>query len=450
MSSAIFEKMPVPKLFWYCVLPGSVSMLSASLYIVIDGMFVGHYMGSYSLAAISLMWPLLAVFFSFSDLITAGSAVQIGIYLGKKSKIRASRIFTSCTLLILFESIICGLGCYIFTDDFLIYIMNADEKTTAQGVSYTLSYCIFFPFVTLFHTSNAYLRLCGKQKFSMYLNVFVSILNLILDYIFIVYLRQGVWSASFTTCVSFAVGTLIGIYPFLRSQLDLRFCFGRFPLKLFFRMLFNGSSAFFTTNSWSILQLSVNSMLLSLGGSVAVGATAAVMYLNSVISMLLFGMSEALQPALSYCYGAKMLDRVWAIERKVLYTAASFSFIAFLASELLGDYVVPLYAQEHDIAFMSMMSLCLKLIAFSFLVNWIEICLDVFLTALDSPGRSFIASILRTLIFPLGFLYICAPIMGLNGVWLAPTFAGIGSAVVSIYLARSLWINRVRLFKVEI
>ena len=445
MSSSIFETMSVPKLFWHCVLPGSVSMLFASLYIVIDGMFVGYCMGPESLAAISLMWPLLAACFSVGDLITSGSCVQIGIYLGRHDIIKAGRIFTLCLTLILIFGVMAGSACYLFTDDFLI-LLGADAKTTALGISYTKSYCLFMPFVTVFYTLNGYLRLCGMQKYSMYLNIGVSILNLILDYVFIVYLRQGVWSASFTTCVAVTCGTVAGFIPFILKKTDLRFVLGTFSRRIFFRMLFNGSSTFLTTNSWSVLQLCFNTMLLQLGGALAVGATAAVMYLNSVISMLLFGMAQALQPALSYCFGAKLLDRVSAINKKILWTSGLFSAFSFTLLELFGDYVVPFYAQDGDEAFAHMMSNALAVIAISFLVNWVEICLDVFLTSLDSPLRSFIVSSCRTLIFPIAFLYILAPVWGLNGVWLSPTVAGIASAFVSIYAAISLWKERVKQF----
>lgn len=446
MSSSIFENMPVPRLFWHCVLPVSVSMLCASIYIVIDGMFVGHYMGHESLAAISLMWPLLAVCFSLGDLITSGSSVQIGIYLGRHDKEKAGRIFTVCTLAIFLLATLAGTACYFFTDDFL-YLLGADAKTTALGISYTKSYCFFMPMVTLFYTVNGYLRLCGFQKYSMYINIFVSLLNLILDYIFIAVLRQGVWSASFTTCVSMTVGTLIGAFPFVFKKTELQFILGGFSSKIFYRMLFNGSSTFLTTNSWSVLQLCFNAMLLQLGGSLAVGATAAVMYLNSVISMLLMGMAQALQPALSYCYGAKLFERVYRINRKVLLTSGIFSVLSCVILELFGDYVVPFYAQDGDYAFMEMMKLCLRIIAISFLVNWIETCLDVYLTALDSPGRSFVVSMCRTLIFPIAFLYICAPIFGLIGIWLSPTFAGVASAIVSIYAAKSLWKEKMKQYQ---
>lgn len=403
-------------------------------------------MGPESLAAISLMWPLLAVCFSLGDLITSGSSVQIGIYLGRHDKERASRIFTLCILLILGLSAFMGLCCYFFTDDFL-RLVGADSKTLSLGISYTKSYCIFMPTVTLFYTVNGYLRLCGLQKYSMYLNIFVSLLNLILDYVFIVLWREGVWAASFTTCVAMTAGTLLGAIPFMLKKTDLRFSLGLCSRQLFARMLYNGSSTFLTTNSWSVLQLCFNTMLLQLGGSLAVGATAAVMYLNSVISMLLMGMSQALQPALSYCYGAKLLKRVYRLNKKILLTSGIFSLLAFAFLELWGDYVVPFYAQEGDRAFREMMSLCLRIIAISFLVNWIEIALDNFLTALDSPGRSFIVSMCRTMIFPLAFLYGCAPMWGLVGVWLSPTFAGIASAIVSIYAARSLFRERVQQYQ---
>lgn len=80
--------MPVARLFWHLVLPGSVSRVAFALYIVFDGMFVGHCMGHDALAAITMMWPLIAIFFAVSDMISTGSSVQISVYLGKKDSLR--------------------------------------------------------------------------------------------------------------------------------------------------------------------------------------------------------------------------------------------------------------------------------------------------------------------------------------------------------------------------
>ncbi|MCI6796748.1 MAG: MATE family efflux transporter, partial [Succinatimonas sp.] len=86
--------MSVGRLFGYCVLPGSVSMAVSAMYIVIDGMFVGHYMGHESLAAANMMWPLLGAVFAVAMMIGTGSAVQIAKYLGEKRNLRANRTFT--------------------------------------------------------------------------------------------------------------------------------------------------------------------------------------------------------------------------------------------------------------------------------------------------------------------------------------------------------------------
>ena len=93
--------MPVARLFWHLVLPGSVSRVAFALYIVFDGMFVGHCMGHDALAAITMMWPLIAIFFAVSDMISTGSSVQISVDAGSINNLLANRNFTTCLALII-------------------------------------------------------------------------------------------------------------------------------------------------------------------------------------------------------------------------------------------------------------------------------------------------------------------------------------------------------------
>lgn len=438
MQSKIFETMSVARLFFYCVLPGTVSMAASALYIVIDGMFVGHYMGAQSMAAINLMWPLLGISFALADMVATGASVQMSMFLGNHDKHKASVTFSFCVKLMVLLSIFAGIFGYLLTPTFL-RIIGADAQTTALGTEYVRQYCIFAPLVTLFFSVDNYLRICGKQKFSMWLNVAVSLLNLILDYIFIVQLRQGVWSASFTTCLALSFGTIIGMWPFIKGKLDVTFVKGVVPLKQFLRLITNGSTTLLNTVANSVLLLCINSVLLHLGGSVAVAATSAVMYIDSVVAMLLFGMPSALQPALSYCYGAKRIDRVIVIEKWVLGASAVVAILAFVLMQTCGSYLIPLYAKEGDIVFINLGMRCMTLFAFSYLTIWIETCLVELLQALESPIRSFIVSIGRMFVFPLLGLWFLSPWLGLDGVWLTAPFASVLSAILSIIVTVSLW-----------
>ena len=92
----------------------------------------------------------------------------------------------------------------------------------------------------------------------------------------------------------------------------------------------------------------LNSVLLRLSGSMAVAAFSIVMYVDSIVGSLLFGMADSIQPAISYNYGARRRDRMLALEKRVLLTGAAVSLAALLWMQLGGQYVIPLFIQGDD------------------------------------------------------------------------------------------------------
>ena len=104
----IFITLSPTRLFFRCALPSMVSMAVTSLYTVVDGIFVGRYVGADALAAVNLVMPLLLISFALIDLVAVGSSVQIAIRLGEQKSEEASRIFSFCSKLILLLSLLIG------------------------------------------------------------------------------------------------------------------------------------------------------------------------------------------------------------------------------------------------------------------------------------------------------------------------------------------------------
>ncbi len=438
MRSEIFEKLSLPRLFARCVLPGSVSMAAGAIYVMVDGMFVGHFMGHDSLAAANMMWPLLGVMFALSSMISTGASVKISNYLGRRERDKACRMFTvSVCLEIALGLVMCAAG-FLLTVPFL-KLLGAGEETQALCRSYIRSYLVFGPLVCLYYSINGYLRVSGMQRYSMWLNVGASLLNLALDYLFIVVLRQGIWCASFTTCVSLSLGAIAGFAPFVMCRTDIRFVRGLVTGGQLRRMLANGTPEFLEEVSGSVLMLAVNGALLRLGGTVAVAANAAALYAGAVVMMLLDGVNNAMQPPMSYCYGANLVPRVAAIEKGCLAICAAIAAVVFVAFETAGGLMIPLFGAPGDEEFVRLGELCIRIFSISYLFIWAEICLRVFLTALESPGRAFILSMARTVVFPLSALWACSTLWGLEGVWISSSVSAFLSAALGVHFARSLW-----------
>jgi Na+-driven multidrug efflux pump len=178
-----------------------------------------------------------------------------------------------------------------------------------------------------------------------------------------------------------------------------------------------------------------NFFLLKYGGTIGVAAFSVIMYVDSIIGMLVFGMTDSLQPAISYCYGAGKLDRVKAIFKRIFIGAVVLSSASMIFMMFVGEYVAPIFVKPEDTELLAVSIVGMKLFSLSYLTGWIDMCFSSYFTALEHPARSLITSFFGTLVFPIAFLFILSPIWKLNGVWLTSVFSCTASAILTIILA---------------
>lgn len=436
-NSIMFEKLHPTKLFIKCSLPAVLSMLFSGLYAIADGIFVGKCIGSDALAAVNLIMPLIAISFALAELIAVGSSVQLASLLGQKENEKASRTFSVCIKAIVGISVIIG-AIFLLWGKPLLMLMGTDGTALAYGIEYIRVYGIFAPLIIVYFAIDNYLRICGKQTYSMVLNITTALLNIFFDFLFLVVLKQGVWSAALASCISISVGTVMAFYPFLRNRLELKFVKGTIPIRQFTQLAANGSSEFFANIAGSIFSFILNIVLLSLGGATAVAAMSVVMYAESLAASVIVGICESMQPAISYCQGAGLKKRMYALEKRVLFSAAVLSVLSCLLLRYCGRWIMPFFVKAGDTELLALSIHAMSLYALSYLVNWIDGCLSAFLTALGQVGRSFAVSIMGTLIFPLTGLAVLVPMLGFDGVCLMPLFTGAISAVLAIVLVTTI------------
>lgn len=433
-NSLKFERLNPTKLFFKCSVPAMLSMLFSGIYSIADGIFVGHFIGADALAAVNLAMPLIMISFALSDMVAVGSSVQIAMLLGEKDNDEANRTFSVCVKVIVAISVAVGVFFFFVTKPILV-LMGAEGQALQLSLEYIRVFAVFAPVTIIYFALDNYLRICGKQNYSMIMNIATAVLNILLDFLLIVVWEQGIWAAAFASCISIAVGTLTALVPFFRKSVELRFVRGTIPKHSFFKLVANGASEFFANIAGSVFMFILNIVLLAIGGATAVAAMSVVMYVESVMGMVLFGMCDSMQPPISYCYGAGLQKRVFALEKRVLVAAAAFSIAAFLFLRFSGEWVVPLFVKAEDTELMELSIHAMSLYAFSYLVNWVDGCLSMYLTALGQAARSFILSMLGTLGFPLLGLAVLVPTLGIDGVCLMPLMAGILSGAVAVVLA---------------
>lgn len=435
MDSEFFEKLPPTKLFFRCAVPSMVTMAFASLYQIADGLFVGRFIGGDALAAINLIMPIIMIVFGFANLIATGASVRVSVLLGAKKQEEASRIFTFTLKVLFLLSCVLGFLGLVFAEEFVRFLApGATELAIEYGITYTRVYAAFAPLMLIFHATDNYLRACGKEKLSLWLSIGTQTLNILLDVVLIVFLGQGVWAAAFTSCLSMALGSVVTLCLFRGKRMDLYYTKGKIKLSVFLRILANGSSEFFSSISMSIMSIVFNFFLLKYGGTTAVAAFSVIMYVDSFVGMFLFGMADSLQPAISYCYGAGLMDKVKAIFRRIILGAVALSVASLLFMMFAGQYVAPLFVNPEDTALLKVSIIGMKLFSLSYLTGWVDMCFSSYFTALERPGRSLLTSFFGTLVFPIGALFLLTPTLKLTGVWLSSVASCTVSAVFTVML----------------
>ncbi|EAK6678122.1 MATE family efflux transporter, partial [Campylobacter coli] len=143
--SNIFSTLSPFRLFVKCAVPNVISMAFISFYYIVDGIFVGKYLGNDALAALALIIPFIMISFALADMIAIGSAVQISMHLGLGKKHLARKIFSSSMLIIFLISCLVGILEYLLSP-VLIDFLDVNEDIKSMAKECMLVFALFAPF----------------------------------------------------------------------------------------------------------------------------------------------------------------------------------------------------------------------------------------------------------------------------------------------------------------
>ena len=265
MNAELFIRLPPRKLFFRCAIPAAVTSVAGALYAVVDGMFVGRFIGEDALAAISITMPVILMVEAIANMIATGASVHIAIHLGQKDHATAARIFSFAVKFILALSCLTGLLGYFFARPFVMLLApGASAHVIALSVTYLQIYALFAPLIPIYFATDNFLRDYGQQHTSMIVNIATQLLNVVLDFVLIVVLGQGIAGAAIGSCLALALGSLYTLACFRGRRLDLYYTRENIPLQKFIRLILNGSSEFFSNIAASVMNLILNIFLLML------------------------------------------------------------------------------------------------------------------------------------------------------------------------------------------
>ncbi len=428
-SNQFFATANPVRLFLKVAIPGLISMLAMSLYQAFEGAFVGQILGEAAFAAINVGMPVVMINFSLADMVGVGSSVPISVSLGRKDEQRANNIF-SCSV-ILIVTLACMMGFIIyFGAPLLVSVMGAEGELAELSIRYVRVFALLGPVSTSVFAFDNYLRISGFVKGSMFLNIFMSGLTVVLLALFLMVFRMDVEGSALASALAMALCALIALIPFIRKKAILRFVRPRFSLALVREIVTCGTPTFLNNVAGRVAAILMNSALIRLGGQTAVAAYSVMMYAGAVIEPMLYGMSDSIQPAVGYNWGAGSLNRVRDITKVSFLVCGLVSVACTMVMCTCPELLASIFVSPEETALMEMSIHAMPLFGHSFLFGWFGFAVQGFFAAVEKPLPATILSVCRAMVFPVMLIYGLS-FLGLDGLWLNHA----GTALLSMILA---------------
>lgn len=444
-DSLDFKSMSVGKLFTKLLVPTIMGMAASALFTVVDGIFVGNGIGSDAMAAVNISAPIFMIITGVGLMFGMGGGILTSINLSQGKKKVANINFTQSVIALVFISLVMTLLLTIFPHK-IATLFGSDEYLMDMVVEYLFWFSISLPFTVLVVALPFFIRLTNP-KISMWAMLAATVVNIILDYLFIFVFKWGLFGAAIATDIGEFVGAAIMIIYLFRHSIAIRFVWLKLSVKSLLLTLRNvgymiklGFSVFLSEITISVMIISGNYVFMDYMGADGVAAYSVICYLFPIIFMVFNATVQSAQPIISYNYGCGQMKRSDnALRLSMLFTLA-FAFSIMLLFICFTRSIVTLFIPDTASAAWGYAVAGLPLFATDYLFFGINIIIIGYYTSIERLRRAISLTILRG-ILPVVFFFTLPLLLDVNGIWLAVAAGDITTTVVIVIL---LIVDKVR------
>lgn len=414
-------------------LPSVVMMVVASIYSVVDGLFVSNLVGDLALSAVNIIFPVTMIIGAFGFMLGTGGSAIVARTLGEGRKELAQGYFSMLIYTVLVVGGILSVVSVVLTEP-IARLAGASDLLIDDCEAYgriMLAGSVVFMLQVLFQS---FFVVAERPQLGLFFSVAAGVTNMGLDYVFIALMDLGIAGAALATVAGYCVGGVIPLIYFLtgeRSGLRLG------KTKLYGRQLLqacaNGSSELMSNISASVVGILYNIRLMDLLGEPGVAAHSVMMYVDFVFVAAFLGFSMGSAPIVSYHYGAENYDELKNIFRRsgVIIAATSVAMVA--ASELLSRPLSAAFV-GYSPDLLELTTHGFRIFALCYLFCGLNIYASAFFTALCNGALSALIAFTRTLLLRGGLVLVMPVFFGVDGVWWSVAAAELLGVVLSVVL----------------
>ena len=423
----------VSSIFFKYSIPSVLGMLAISSASIVDGYFIGNYVGDLGLAAINISLPIFSLLFGLSLMLAIGGSVTSGKLIGEKDIKNASLIFTKTVICIIgFSFITCFL--LFINIETILYLLGSNDDLIKISMEYMSILLIFLPFLMIGVVLDYFVRVDNRPNLAFIALLSSGIINVVLDWFLIVYLEKGIFGAALATGISQLALIFILLPHFFSKKATLKFVK---PIGSYIEIMkaaYNGASEFVNEISVGITILIFNYIMIKNFNIEGIAAFTIINYLLWIGIMISFGISDSLQPIISKNFGAKEDKRIEDFLKIAFLTTGFVGFLMIILILFIPEQLSNIFLEDSNFETKQIVLDFSKFIWIAFLFNGANLILSAYFTAVHKPLESIFIAISRSLIFPIIFIATLPFVFDKNGIFLAIPMAEAVTFIIAIIL----------------
>ena len=454
-SNQFLETEPVGTLMGKYAVPCIISLLVAALYNIVDQIFIANasYLGSYGNAANTVVFPLTVVALAIAVLIGDGCCAFVSICLGANEKENAHKSIGSATLRCVIASLVLTAVYLVFQEPILVMFGG---KVNAETFRYAKEYFFYItigiPFYMFGQALNPIIRSDGSPRFAMISTLAGAVVNTILDPVFIFGFRWGMMGAAVATVLGQILTAVLAVWYLCHMKaLKLEKDSFRLRWRLVARFLPLGVCSLLSQISLVASMAAVNNMLRRYGASdpifsqeqyaqIPMAVVGIVMKFFQIVISIAVGLAAGCIPVVGYNIGAGRKDRARQLFTLLLISEAVVGGVALLIVELFPTQLIALFGAANESVYYTEFAIRSFRI---YLCMMIFACVNkgtfIYLQSLGKALASTLLSMVREVLFGVGFALLLPVFFQLDGVLYSMPVSDVLTFLISAVLIRATY-----------
>ncbi len=426
---------PVGRLMRQYAVPCIISLLVGALYNIVDQIFIANasYLGSYGNAANTVVFPLTVVALAIAVMIGDGCCAFVSISLGKGTEKSAKKSVGNAIIMSIISSLFLTAVYLIFQVQIIaMFGGTVNEETFACSREYFFYISLGIPFYMFGQAMNPIIRADGAPRFAMAFTLAGAAANIILDPVFIFIFKWGMMGAAVATVFGQIITAVLSVlYIFHMKVIRPSADDFRINTQICGRTLLLGITSFLSQISLVAAMAAINNMLRKYGSidtvfsqpqyaQIPMAVVGIVMKFFQIVISVVVGTAADCIPIVGFNMGAEKRSRVRELFTKLLVSETLVGLIGFILAEFFPNQLISIFGAANESSYYTDFAIkAFRIYLCMIILACINKACFIFLQAMGKAAESTALSMIREVVFGVGFAILLPVFMGLDGVLLS-------------------------------